>query len=161
MGSRVGFWQLMTGSTNPASPFEDNEEMVRADIVRNLHNVLNARRGRIVAQEEFGLDDAEDLGVSEEKDLKKCIRRLITLFEPRISPDPRTLVIKKVDTPGETQFYDGFIRQSFVIEGKMILPRGETRQVHIRTTMLSDEAKAEDPNRAVPRRVLVESEERK
>lgn len=157
MAAPVGFWQLLTGDANPSSPFQDLEEPVRADILRNLRNVLNSRRGRIVAQEDFGLDDAEDLGTSPLR-IAECIKRLVVKFEPRI--DPRSLRVLPTKSEGTTHVYDGYIRQSFVIDGKMILPRGETRPVHIRTTMLSDAAKADDPSLAVPRRVLVESEDR-
>jgi predicted component of type VI protein secretion system len=166
MAQRVGFWRLLTGETHPSSPFEDPAEPVRADILRNLHNVLNARRGRIVAHEDFGLDDAEDLGTDDRK-VADCIRRLVLKFEPRI--DPNGLRVERVDSGGATVIYDGFIRQAFVIEGKMILPKGEKRPIHIRTTVVSDAAQIEGPIEAIddeaakhllPRRVVVEPEDR-
>lgn len=166
MAGKFGFWQLLTGDVRP-NAHEAPEESLRADILRNLNNVLNARRGRIFAHEEYGLDDIEDLGGSPLR-VAESIRRLVLTFEPRIHPDG--LRVEPTQSAGSTEIFDGFFRQSFVVEGSMVLPKGKTRPIHIRTTVVSDAAQIEgsvedlDEKEAMdlhPRRVFVEPEDRK
>jgi predicted component of type VI protein secretion system len=162
--AKIGLWKLLTGDTR-VRPFEDQEETLRADVLRNLNNVLNARRGRIFAHDDFGLDDIEDLGTSPLR-VAESIRRLVEKYEPRI--DPAGLRVIPTKSEGMTQIYDGYFRQSFVVEGRMLLPKGRSKLIHIRTTVVSEaaqiEGRAEDaeagPVDLHPRRVVVEDEVR-
>lgn len=165
MSGKIGFWKLLTGSTRPKFN-EQIEETLRADILRNLNNVLNARRGRIFGHESFGLDDIEDLGGSSLR-VAESIRRLVLTYEPRIDPEGIRVIPTRSD--GNTAIYDCYFRQSFVVEGRMLLPKGKSRPILIRTTVVSDAAQIEGTAETVdseqtaglhPRRVFVEREDR-
>ncbi len=165
MAGKIGLWKLLTGDMR-SRPMENMEETLRQDVLRNLSNVLNARRGRIFGHEAYGLDDIEDLGSSPLR-VAESIRRLVLQFEPRIAPDGLRVIPTKSE--GRTKIFDGYFRQSFVVEGRMILPKGKSRPIHIRTTVVSEAAQIEGqvesidepatPNRH-PRRVFVEEEVR-
>jgi predicted component of type VI protein secretion system len=163
MAGKIGFWKLLTGDTR-FRPFEDVEETLRQDVLRNLSNVLNARRGRIFAHEDYGLDDIEDLGSSPLR-VAECIRRLVLQYEPRI--DVEGLRVIPTKSEGRTKIFDGYFRQSFVVEGRMIMPKGKSRPIHIRTTVVSEAAQIEGQVESLdeptntnlhPRRVFVEEE---
>lgn len=150
----------MTGDDAP-SPFDDPASGVRKDVLRNLYNVLNARRGRMAGCPDYGLDDVEDLGRSPTQ-VAEAIRRLIQRFEPRIDRD--SLRVAPSDDLSAIDPVDRYFRASFIVHGQMILPRGETRAINIRTTVLAEAAQVdgqvEDLDTAMgpvtPRRILVE-----
>lgn len=146
-------------------PFEDPTDAVRRDVLRNLGNVLNARRGRLVAQPDYGLDDYEDLARTPAK-VAQTIRQQILRFEPRLDPERLQVAFSKSDTPRDS--FDGTFRAHFIVTGRLILPSGEMRPIRIQTTVLSeasqvetslthDEMQSSGPTR--PWRVLVETEE--
>ena len=156
---------MMTGQQRP-NPFEDPAESVRQDILRNLYNVLNARRGRVVGWNDFGLDDAEDLSKSPQR-VADTIKRLIIKFEPRIDPDQ--LRVTPSDAPNLGDAYDGYFRASFIVQGRMLLPQGKSKAISIRTTVVNEAAQIEGDVEVLdttlgtqalrPRRVLVESDD--
>lgn len=165
MAQRIGFWSLLTGEARPRA-FQEPDSVVRADVLRNLSNILNARRGRLYAHPEFGLDDMEDLGGSPAR-VADSIRRLILRFEPRIEPEGLKVIPTKSE--GQTQIYDGYFRQAFIVEGRIILAKGKSRPIVIRTTVVSEAAQIEGEVEAIdeiappdlhPRRVYVENEVR-
>ncbi|QDU61516.1 hypothetical protein Pan216_23770 [Planctomycetes bacterium Pan216] len=165
MKHQLSFWQKLTGDTR-RSPFDKIEESVRQDVVRNLHNVLNARKGRAAGCRDFGLDDVEDLGKSPVR-IAESIKRLILRFEPRIQPD-NLQVLPSDNAP--IDFVDGYFRASFIVKGRLIIDDSKRLPIRIRTTVVSEAAdfdamiqeEASDSTLGAkelrPRRILVEGE---
>lgn len=157
--TKLGFWRLLTGELR-RSPFEDPAEELRKDILRNLANVLNARRGRVVGCPELGLDDVEDLARAPAR-IAQVIKQQIVRFEPRLDPEKLQVTFSREESPADS--VDGTFRAHFLVSARMLLPTGPV-PIRIQTTVLSEASQVEVPAQegdsavARPRRVLVEPE---
>ena len=126
--SRVGgptLWSILTQpdaiSSAPAAPVD----WIKQDVLRNIREVLNARRGRCMGHPDYGMPDVSEFFVSP-RGLTRLVREIkqtIERWEPRVARGVDVRAAAGVT--GRDQAAEGMFRATFVIRAKLAAPWNE------------------------------------
>ena len=128
-------WDILTQPEAVLLPPSSPSEEVRRDVLRNIRDVLNARRGRCMGHPDYGMPEVSEFFVSPRgmTRLAREIKRTIERWEPRVA---RPVDVRAV-AAGEPEGADaGVFRAAFLVRARLTAPWNE--MCTFRTMFMAD-----------------------
>ncbi len=123
--TRVGgptLWHILTDPDALVSASAEPAELIKRDVLCNVREVLNARRGRCVGHPDYGMPDSAEFLVSPHglARLAREIKQTIERWEPRLARPVQVRVLS-----GQDASTQGVFRATFTIRARLAAPWSE------------------------------------